>query len=218
MKLISTILTSLIISFLISITGCKKDSDSSTIVYKSINEEYNLPRVIDEFSISDDGTQISADDTSSRNAMKKLASSGKKDLDIDNDSKIDVGFEILNLVNYNSFYIPVYLDSLAISAIPSSLEILDNSTIGYADALNANEEISGNSLWNKNTCILGSFVSLGKFNGKGEKYLGIRLIKGNSYNYGWIKVYCSEYNDTLKIIDYAYNKAQNTSIKAGQKE
>ena len=39
-----------------------------------------------------------------------------------------------------------------------------------------------------------------------------------SFNYGWIKIYLSEHNDTLKIIEYAYNQTLGNEIKAGQKE
>jgi len=35
---------------------------------------------------------------------------------------------------------------------------------------------------------------------------------------GWIRIYCSQHNDTLRIIDYAYNNTANSLIHAGQKE
>ncbi|NJK85204.1 MAG: hypothetical protein HC906_03810 [Bacteroidales bacterium] len=56
------------------------------------------------------------------------------------------------------------------------------------------------------------------FNGKGQKFLGIRLPGENDYSYGWIRIYCSEHNDTLKIIDYAYNNKEGGFISAGQIE
>jgi hypothetical protein len=57
-------------------------------------------------------------------------------------------------------------------------------------------------------------------------YLGIRFpasgdgSKNNNtdYKYGWVKLYCSQHSDTLRIIDFAFNNNPEGEIKAGQKE
>jgi hypothetical protein len=51
----------------------------------------------------------------------------------------------------------------------------------------------------------------------GEKYLGIRILEGNDFKYGWIRLKCSQHNDTLNIYDYAFNPNLNQEILANQK-
>jgi hypothetical protein len=36
--------------------------------------------------------------------------------------------------------------------------------------------------------------------------------------HGWIRLYCSAHNDTLRVIDYACNQNKDKVIRAGQKE
>ena len=105
---------------------------------------------------------------------------------------------------------------MAARVIPKKLEILDNSTYNYCDALNKDDIISNSGNWTSSTCVLGTFLNAGLFNGKGEKYLAFRFNTNSNYKYGWIKIYCSNHNDTLRIIDYAYNDVENSEIKAGQ--
>ena len=61
-------------------------------------------------------------------------------------------------------------------------------------------------------------MNAGQFQGNGEKYLGIRFSMNTDYNYGWIKLYCSQHNDTLRIIEYAFNVESGSPITAGQIE
>ena len=58
--------------------------------------------------------------------------------------------------------------------------------------------------------------SLDNYIGKGEKYIGVSFIQSQT-NYAWIKIYCSPHNDTLKIIDWAYNQTESSRIKTGQR-
>ncbi len=110
------------------------------------------------------------------------------------------------------------MDSLAARVNPKTIEILDNSTYNYPDALDFNEQISNDGYWTHSTGVLGTFGNAGQFQGQGEKYLGIRFKASGGYKYGWVKIYCSQHNDTLKIIEYAYNDVLNSNIKAGQEE
>ena len=62
---------------------------------------------------------------------------------------------------------------------------------------------------------------LDHFTGQGIKYIGVAFrykIHTEICNWAWIKVYCSSNNDTLKIIDWAYNTKSGGIIKVGQKE
>ncbi len=138
--------------------------------------------------------------------------------DLDADLISDIGFEIIDLNKFNPNGLPQSFDSLAARVVPKSVEVLDNSTYGYSDALDVNENISENGNWSVKSCVLGTFMDAGQFQGKGEKYLGIRFLRENKYKYGWIKIYCSQHNDTLRIIDYAYNDIFDSHIKAGQKD
>ena len=106
--------------------------------------------------------------------------------------------------------------SLATRAGSSTVQFLDNSTWHYADALNYYDEIGPNALWSENSVVLGTFASAGNFNGKGDKYLGFRIPYNDNYHYGWIKLNCSQHNDTLTIYQFGYHKTVNRKIKAGQ--
>ena len=82
--------------------------------------------------------------------------------------------------------------------------------------MNVNDIINSSSHWSSNSVVLGTFANSGQFNGKGQKYLGFRITQGSDYKYGWIRLECSEHNDTLNIYDYAFNTTLNIKIFAGQ--
>jgi hypothetical protein len=115
-------------------------------------------------------------------------------------------------------------DSLSVRITRNSLNILgdcgnsflNKSDMGYPAALDENTVISDIGIWGSNN---GQY-NLSDFMGKGEKYLGMMtqsiLNNMNSMRYAWIRIYCSSGNDTLKIIDWAYNNVAYKSIKAGQ--
>lgn len=115
-------------------------------------------------------------------------------------------------------------DSLSVRITRNSLNILgdcgnsflNKSAVGFAAALNENMIISDIGTWGSTD---GQY-NLSEFMGKGEKYLGmmtVSILNGiNSKRYAWIRIYCSSHNDTLKIIDWAYNNVAYKSIKAGQ--
>jgi len=115
-------------------------------------------------------------------------------------------------------------DSLSVRITRNSLNILgdcgnsflNKSEVGYAAALNENMDISEIGTWGSTD----GHYDLSEFTGKGEKYLGMVtssiLNVVNSKRYAWIRIYCSSRNDTLRIIDWAYNNVAYKSIKAGQ--
>jgi len=88
-----------------------------------------------------------------------------------------------------------------------------NSSNFDLTTLSENIDIPYSSFWGNP----GNVFSLENFAGKGEKFIGVSFIYGSQINYAWIKIYCSLHNDTLKIIDWAYNQTVNGRIKTGQK-
>lgn len=203
---------------IISCTKNEDNSNSDDIIYHSINKEYVLIRDVQTLRESNDEISNHIDSILSGLINTEFISTGQKYIDLDEDAISDIGFEIIDLNKFNPNGLPDYFDSLAARVIPLSLEILDNSTYGYPDALNLNDQIFENGNWSNKTSVLGTFMNAGQFQGKGQKFLGIRFLKDNKYKYGWILLYCSQHNDTLRIIEYAYNNITGGHIKAGQKE
>lgn len=126
-------------------------------------------------------------------------------LDIDSNSTDDFTFDILTLSpgTYAARVLPVALTS-----------ILDNSTFGYADALNFGDPVTG--YFNTGTGILGTIAGAGQFNGMGIKYLGFKINLSGMDHYGWFKLNCSTNRDTLIIISVGFNTIANAPITAGQ--
>jgi hypothetical protein len=199
--------------------GCDKTkTENDDISYLSINKEFVLIRNVDLLKNSDDEISNHVDSILKGEINSEIISTGQKNVLLfgDGDLPPDIGFEIINLNNFNVNKVPSSFDSLAARVIPMQVEVLDNSTYKYPDALNYNDEISENGNWTTETAVLGTFLNAGNFQGYGEKYLAIRAKADKGYKYGWLKLYCSKHNDTLKIIDFAVNNTINNKIKAGQ--
>lgn len=92
--------------------------------------------------------------------------------------------------------------------------LLQHFTRDSARALNEGHIIDANNYWYNGDVVMDIHSG---FRGKGEKYLGIKLINGTKSHYGWIKVSCSQYSDTIRVIEYGYNSTPGREIKAGQK-
>jgi hypothetical protein len=203
--------------FAVVIVGCTK-TDSTGIEYNLINKNLVLIRDVETLKNSSDEISLYVDSILTGLIDAQFISTGHRKFDLSENAVPDIAFEIIDLNLFNPQGLPEHFDSLAARVIPINIEILDNSTYGYPDALNPNEVISGKGNWMNNTGVLGTFGNAGQFKGQGDKYLGIRFPADDDYRYGWIRLTCSEHNDTLKIIDYAFNNKKNSSIKAGQKE
>ena len=221
MKSYKTLL--LILTILTSLLSCKKDkvidnNSNNKIFYAAVNKEFVLINNVDTLQASNDTISEHVDSIISGLLNEQIISTGLKSFDLNNDNSVDVHFEIIDLNLFNNGNLPSYLDSMAARVVPVNIQVLDNSTYSYPDALAENTVIKETGNWTNNTCVIGTFMNAGQFNGHGEKYLAIRLINNSTFNYGWIKLYCSEHNDTLRIIEYAYNKDAGIEIKAGQKK
>lgn len=192
-------------------------SCSYSIQYKSLNKEYIFITNVDELQNSNDPISNHIDSILSGDINSTVVSTGALHLDLNQNELTDFYFEIIDLNLFNINSIPSSFDSLAVRAISSSVEFLDNSTWNYPDALNQNDLINSTSNWSSGPVVIGTFANAGQFNGMGEKYLGIRIPEGNDYKYGWIRLKCSLHNDTLNIYDYAFNPNINQEILANQK-
>jgi hypothetical protein len=219
MKDLINILPSCIILFLL-LNSCNTDKDSNLydISYHPVNKEFVLIRDVQALKESDDEISNRIDSILSGLINEEFISTGHKNFDLDADVIPDIAFEIIDLNKYNPGGLPESFDSLAARVVPLNTDILDNSTYGYPDALSMNDLISEKGNWSDRTSVLGTFLNAGQFQGIGVRYLGIRIPASEEYKYGWIKLYCSQHNDTLRIIEYAYNNISGSNIYAGQIE
>jgi len=206
----------IVIVFAVGSCSKKTENTDQSIVYQSVNKEYVVIRDVGNLMESEDEISKHIDSILSGTISSEFISTGQKLFDLNGDKITDIGFEIIDLNLFNPGRLPQSFDSLAARAIPMSVEILDNSMYHYPDALPLNDKISENGSWTNGTSVLGTFLNAGQFQGKGERYLGFRFPTDNKHKYGWIKIYCSQHNDTLRIIDYAYNDVLNSPILAGQ--
>jgi len=219
MKYIIIILCILLLAVTVMFfSGCENNNQNVEIVYKAVNKNYILTTDIEAMNLHDTVVAQHVDSILSGLLEAELVSTGFIRFDLDGDSLTDIAFEIINLLPYNNNEMPDHLDTLAVRAYPFCAGILDNSTYKYADALDVETLISQEGNWTDQFVVLGTLAYGGQFNGRGEKYLAIRLGGNNDFRYGWMKIYISEHNDTLKLIEYAYNKIEGSEIRAGQKE
>lgn len=211
----SQIVFTTLFSISILSVGCDK-MKKNDITHKTVDKSYVLIRDVETLQSSNDEISLRVDSILQGQIQEEFVSTGSKGMDIDGDGRFDLSFEIIDLMPLNNNNLPEHFDSLAARVISNNVEILDNSTYGYADALDRDDKINDEGHWASRGFVLGTFANAGNFNGKGEKYLGFRINEGGDYQYGWVKLYCSQHNDTLKIVDYAYNKTLNKKILAGQ--
>ena len=204
----------LIISLFVGVSCSKKNNDQ--IFHKQVNNQYVFITDVNILQASDDPISNHIDSILSGLINTSIISTGKQHINIDENEFPELYFEIIDLNEFNNNNLPTGFDSLAARAGSNTIQFLDNSTWHYADALNYDEEIGPNALWSENSVVLGTFASAGNFNGKGDKYLGFRIPYNGNYNYGWIKLNCSQHNDTLTIYEFGYHKTLNRKIRAGQ--
>ena len=200
---------------ILAILSCNKIKKDS-IHHEIVGEEYVLITDVASLQASDDPISNHIDSILSGQINTTIISTGQNGLDLNRDESSDLYFEIIDLNLFNPNDLPTHFDSLAARAGSSTVQFLDNSTWHYADALNENNIIDETQHWSSDNVVLGTFMDAGQFNGHGNKYLGFRIPNGSDYNYGWIKLNCSIHNDTLKLLEFAYNETINNSIEAGQ--
>jgi len=209
-------------AFLLLLGSCKsKDVDpvtngESDIQYNIIEKEYVLIRDVAELQQSDDEISLHVDSILNGLINAEFISTGYKKFDLNSDDIPDIAFEIIDLLEFNPDGLPESFDHLAARAIPLNLFILDNSTYGYADALQKGDVINTEGIWTNETVVLGTFQNAGQFQGQGERYLAYRFFGDQGFQYGWIQLQCSQHSDTLNVIDFAYKTNTEPTILAGQ--
>ena len=203
----------------IMFSSCDRISnEDKDIIYKNCNSKVVMLSDVNAMRIQDNPYSRHIDSILSGLIDTDLISTGLIRFDFNGDDISDIAFEIINLQEFNNNSIPVELDTLALRAHPLNVQILDNSTYGYADALDSDVLVNADGNWTDNIVVLGTLAGGGQFNGNGEKYLGFRLFENDLTKYGWIKIYCSAHNDTLKVIEFGYNNISNSQIMTGQQE
>lgn len=215
---ISSLLFLAVITTLFSCNRGDKNKNEVNIYHAQINKEYVLIRDVSLLQSSTDTISAHVDSILNGLLDEQIISTGLKSFDLNRDNTTDIQFEIIDLNLFNNGNLPSYLDSMAARVVPVALQILDNSTYGYPDALETDAVIKETGNWSSQTSVLGTFMNAGQFQGMGDRYLGIRFTGNEGTNYGWVKLNCSQHNDTLRIIEYAYNLNYGQEIKAGQKE
>lgn len=196
----------------------KKNGAEEQIVYQDLNTEIVLPTNKTDLQNSTNPGAMYADSILAGYIQATYVTTGLWPHDLNGDGIPDVSFDIVDLNTFNPQGIPQSFDTLAARIHPlQATEILDNSTYGYPDAMDADTEVGPNHYWNdRDNFVLGTFLTAGNFKGAGDKYLGFRFPDGNNYHYGWIKLYVSNQNDTLRLYSYAWHKEANTPILTGQ--
>lgn len=189
---------------------------SSTIVYQEVNVEYVLNDDLALLQDRDDEISSHVDSVLSGSIDVEFISTGQRHISLIPNNSFDLAFEIIDLKPFNPNSLPGSFESLAARVIPSTVQILDNSTVGYPDAVMLGKAISKYGKWSDDTGVLGNFSGIGNFQGEGDRFLGFRFSTEKDYKYGWVRIYCSDHNDTLRIVDYAYNSMLGSSIDAGQ--
>lgn len=116
---------------------------------------------------------------------------------------------------------------LAFIKYPAQIPLGDCGIQYFSDTLSnrlkclaVNNTISQYSQWSTST---EHTLSLDDFKGKGEKYIGFRILTLSypnhiDYSYGWIRVELSANNDSLRIINFANNTTINKSILTAQRK
>ena len=111
-----------------------------------------------------------------------------------------------------------------VSPIGSQNAILVSGT--YPLALDTNTVIGNGAMWSSASGQILKYISTcygsrGNWSTSDDKYLGLKIKKGNKIFYGWITLSVNMYGGPVPSIivrDYAYNSSPNQSILAGQKK
>ncbi|HPD65306.1 MAG TPA: T9SS type A sorting domain-containing protein [Bacteroidia bacterium] len=110
-------------------------------------------------------------------------------------------------------------DTLTVSSSGSTYLMFYPRPLNKNDLIDENqgvwEDSSYGLLYQK--AVLGSQnITLGKWRGGSEKYLGLRFKIGNDWHYGWARLSVSKNADTVVIKDFAYESHPAKKILAGQ--
>ena len=140
----------------------------------------------------------------------KITPNNSVEIDLLDDIESKIYFEIITLSEETY--------ASRINTANNSVQILDNSTFRYPDALELNEVINEDQNWSLETSfVLGTSVgNAGLFEGSGLRYLGFRILNNAEYQYGWISIINNQGNDCVEIESYAINLTSGQSILAGQ--
>ena len=147
-----------VISFTI-FNNCDSTNDNDTLEDNEIrvgviNKEFILIRDVATLQENTDEISLHVDSILNGFIDAEFISTGYKSFDLIGDDINDVAFEIIDLQEFNQGELPEFFDHLAARAIPLNLYFLDNSTYGYADALEKGDPISSEGIWTNETSLI----------------------------------------------------------------
>jgi len=207
----------LIVSLMLFISVSCNKSSTDDIKFYHLDEELILPPNLDEIINDTNNTNPAYDSLINNLVDGEIISTGIYSVDINGMGNSKIQFEIVDLHTFNTS-LPDELDSLVIRVIPINASILDISNHNYPTAFDKGDKISTNVNYTTETSVLASFLDIGNFKGKENKYLAFRFKEEEAdekFKYGWFKISCSQSNDTIKIHKYAYSNRLGESINAG---
>ena len=188
---------------------------SKYTLFKKLSSYSALASVAALATSKSDG-QIIYHDIIPDTTIVKAIHSGIYSLDLDSNGTIDFNLSVNSSFNKES-------NMADINAMNSNA--LERDTVQFlshfADPNNYNNLIGAINDWVANdvkldSCKLPFVANQGVFAGKGDKFIGLKLIRGGKTYYGWVRVKLSSHCDTLIIKDYAYNDTEGASISAGE--
>ena len=145
-----------------------------------------------------------------------------KDLDIDKDGAKD--FTVIMKYQYkerlgNNNYVYMYASKIQneVLAHLGSVEGYFLNELTTSDSISPTStiwipEASAATYWTQSRININEGIA-----GKGNSIIGFRFLIGTDLHYGWLKLNVSEDFRTINIMEAAYDKRPNTSIRAGAK-
>lgn len=148
-------------------------------------------------------------------------------LDVNGDEKVDYVLFMELTANSQGDYLNIGINPIGGHLIKSGVNINENYlNMGFTVAHNSDDLIDDNlavdQIWTndysalviKHTPVTGEI----KYNGNwinDEQIAGIQIFDQDVYYYGWLRLKFNQENESITLIDYAYEQTADKAIKAG---
>lgn len=153
-------------------------------------------------------------------------------IDIDDDGTNDFKFTVYSYsgaFTYSSIEISYGVKvAVANALVDNELVGTLQSTMGYtfnylpildegAEINSAQNFVTGTGSLAVSVTLFGSpYYTFGNWTGAEMAFMGFRLVDGENYNYGWMRLSVSDDGSSITLHDYAYQTNAGQSITAGQ--
>ncbi len=88
-------------------------------------------------------------------------------------------------------------------------------SVNYDIVDDSNTSLAGNGTWYSPYSVYLGYSYGGPFQGKGNKYVGVRFTNATGEHFGWIQVILTAGSSSLTIVDWAWEDEADTPILAG---